>query len=238
MIRIGICDDDSRARDALRWSLERQLDADGEQIIYDFSSGEGVVQWLKKHPGQMDLLFLDVEMEPCSGLEAARQIRQFNETLWIVFVTGFADFVFEGYRVQALDYLLKPVEEARLAEVLTRVRRALAQGQDRCLTIRNTEGVYRLNLEEILYCYSDRRKVMVVLERQKIGFYGKLDELEARLGRSFVRIHQRYLVRAAAVDYIGTDAVRIQGQSLPISRSMRQQATRLLARAVLGEETP
>ncbi|MBS6367629.1 MAG: response regulator transcription factor, partial [Clostridiales bacterium] len=197
MIRIGICDDDSRARDALRWSLERQMDADGEQIIYDFSSGEGVVQWLKKHPGQMDLLFLDVEMEPCSGLEAARQIRQFNETLWIVFVTGFADFVFEGYRVQALDYLLKPVEEARLAEVLTRVRRALAQGQDRCLTIRNTEGVYRLNLEEILYCYSDRRKVMVVLERQKIGFYGKLDELEARLGRSFVRIHQRYLVRAA-----------------------------------------
>lgn len=88
MIRIGICDDDSRARDALRWSLERQMDADGEQIIYDFSSGEGVVQWLKKHPGQMDLLFLDVEMEPCSGLEAARQIRQFNETLWIVFVTG------------------------------------------------------------------------------------------------------------------------------------------------------
>lgn len=78
MIRIGICDDDSRARDALRWSLERQMDADGEQIIYDFSSGEGVVQWLKKHPGQMDLLFLDVEMEPCSGLEAARQIRQFN----------------------------------------------------------------------------------------------------------------------------------------------------------------
>ena len=236
MIRIGICDDDSRARDALRWSLERQLDADGEQIIYDFSSGEGVVQWLKKHPGQMDLLFLDVEMEPCSGLEAARQIRQFNETLWIVFVTGFADFVFEGYRVQALDYLLKPVEEARLAEVLTRVRKALAQGQERCLTIRNTEGVYRLNLEEILYCYSDRRKVMVVLERQEIGFYGKLDELEARLGRSFVRIHQRYLVRAAAVDYIGADAVRIQGRSLPISRSMRQQATQLLARAVLGEE--
>lgn len=61
----------------------------------------------------MDLLFLDVEMEPCTGLEAARQIRQFNESLMIVFVTGFADFVFEGYQVRALDYLLKPVEETR-----------------------------------------------------------------------------------------------------------------------------
>ena len=76
MIRIGICDDDSRARDALRWKLERLLEEEQEQIIYDFSSGTGVVQWLQKHPGQMDLLFLDVEMEPCTGLEAARQIRQ------------------------------------------------------------------------------------------------------------------------------------------------------------------
>ena len=108
MIRIGICDDDSRARDALRWKLERLLEEEQEQIIYDFSSGTGVVQWLQKHPGQMDLLFLDVEMEPCTGLEAARQIRQFNGSLLIVFVTGFADFVFEGYQVRALDYLLKP----------------------------------------------------------------------------------------------------------------------------------
>lgn len=51
MIRIGICDDDSRARDALRWKLERLLEEEQEQIIYDFSSGTGVVQWLQKHPG-------------------------------------------------------------------------------------------------------------------------------------------------------------------------------------------
>ena len=138
MIRIGICDDDSRARDALRWKLERLLEEEQEQIIYDFSSGTGVVQWLQKHPGQMDLLFLDVEMEPCTGLEAARQIRQFNESLLIVFVTGFADFVFEGYQVRALDYLLKPVEETRLEAVLSSARKALAQSEEDYLCIRTT----------------------------------------------------------------------------------------------------
>ena len=236
MIRIGICDDDSRARDALRWKLERLLEEEQEQIIYDFSSGTGVVQWLQKHPGQMDLLFLDVEMEPCTGLEAARQIRQFNESLLIVFVTGFADFVFEGYQVRALDYLLKPVEETRLEAVLSSARKALAQSEEDYLSIRNAEGIYRIRRNEILYCYSDRRKVSVVLQGREIQFYDKLDAIAQRLGEGFVRIHQRYLVRAGAVDYIGTDTVRIQDHSLPISRSMRQTAARKLAKAMLEGE--
>ena len=95
-------------------------------------------------------------------MEAARQIRQFNESPLIVFVTGFADFVFEGYQVRALDYLLKPVEETRLEAVLSSARKALAQSEEDYLCIRNAEGIYRIRRNEILYCYSDRRKVSVV----------------------------------------------------------------------------
>ena len=100
MLRIGICDDECYARDALRLELEKLLE-ETEEIVYEFSGGETAVSWLKKHPGEIDLLFLDVEMKGVNGIRTAEQIREFDTRIQIVFVTGFRDFVFEGYRVQA-----------------------------------------------------------------------------------------------------------------------------------------
>lgn len=108
MLRIGICDDECYARDALRLELEKLLE-ETEEIVYEFSGGETAVSWLKKHPGEIDFLFLDVEMKGVNGIRTAEQIREFDTRIQIVFVTGFRDFVFEGYRVQAVDYLVKPV---------------------------------------------------------------------------------------------------------------------------------
>ena len=99
MLRIAICDDESRARDALRCSLEKILLEETEAVAYEFSSGSGAVRWLKQHSGEIDLLFLDVEMQGMSGMEAAQQIRDFDQKIIIVFVTGYPDFVFDGYRV-------------------------------------------------------------------------------------------------------------------------------------------
>lgn len=126
MLRIGICDDECYARDALRLELEKLLE-ETEEIVYEFSGGETAVSWLKKHPGEIDLLFLDVEMKGVNGIRTAEQIREFDTRIQIVFVTGFRDFVFEGYRVQAVDYLVKPVDADRLSSVLSRVRRQLGR---------------------------------------------------------------------------------------------------------------
>lgn len=115
MLRIGICDDEITARDTLRLSLERLLKEDDGKVIYDFSSGEGIVNWLTKHSGELDLLFLDVELGGISGMEAAKQIRQQDTNLMLVFVTGYSDFVFDGYAVGAMDYLVKPIKEDKLA---------------------------------------------------------------------------------------------------------------------------
>lgn len=88
MLRIGLCDDQPDARDALRIQLERVMREDEEEIVYEFSTGAGAVRWLRKHPGEIDLLFLDVEMPGVSGMEAAGQIREFDKEICIVFVTG------------------------------------------------------------------------------------------------------------------------------------------------------
>ncbi len=237
MLRIGICDDQAEARDALRFQLEKVIREGAEQIVYEFSAGEGAVRWLKKHPGEIDLLFLDVEMKGVSGMEAARQIREFDREICIVFVTGYTDYVFEGYKVNALDYLVKPAGTERLREVLGRVRGHIADSGGRMFSFKNAEGTYRLPLSGISYFYSDRRKVNVAFTGKEgavsHSFYGKLDEVEAQLDGGFVRVHQRYLVNPVRVTHIGGESVTVDGQDIPMSRAMKEEARVKLAKALL-----
>lgn len=239
MLRIGICDDEIGARDALRLLLEKLLRGEDEKVFYDFSSGEGVAGWLEKHAGELDLLFLDVELDGMSGMEAAGQIREKDSSLMLVFVTGYADFVFDGYSVGALDYLVKPVGEEKLRETLSRARKLLESRKPRVFVVKNSEGMYRIDKKDILYLQSDRRFVKVVTKNREYVYYGKLNGAQTALGPGFVRIHQRYLVRAGAVSKIEGCRVAVGDADLPVSRSLRGDAMLELARDMVGgEEQP
>lgn len=236
MLRIGICDDETAARDQLRFGLEKILHEDREKIVYEFSSGRSAASWLKNHPGEIDLLFLDVEMQPPNGMETARQIRSFDREILIVFVTGYKDYVFEGYEVGALDYVIKPPEPEKLRQILERAGETLGKKTDKMFLCKNTEGTYRMPLAQISCFYSDRRKVVLVYGDREYAFYGKLDDVQEQAGSRFVRIHQRYLVNADRVEHIGKDSVLAGGRVYPVSRSMKNEAMAALARAMLEEK--
>ena len=232
MLRIGICDDAAAARLALRSALERLLPG---CLPYEFSSGDGLLSWLDKHPNTMDLVFLDIEMDGTSGMDTARTIRARDSRLLIVFVTGYPDYVFDGYTVRALDYLLKPIQIDKLACVLARAQEQLADDAPEIFTLRNTGGIFRVPKREILYFYSDRRLVHLITAHADYTFYDKLDHTAQLAGPDFVRIHQRYLVNARAVSAVVGASVQVGEARLPISRSLHQQATMALARAMVGE---
>lgn len=234
MLRIGICDDELNARDALRIQLEKIMTEGSEEIVYEFSSGGGAVRWFKSHPGEIDLLFLDVEMEGMNGLEAAKQIRQFDGELMIVFVTGYPDYVFDGYLVNAMDYIMKPAETERLRALMNRVRRTLYEKQESNYTFKNMDGTFRFPLSDISYFYSEKRKVFCVSRGKEYAFYGKLDDVEKELSDRFVRIHKRYLVNPQRVVQMGADFVTIDERQLPISRAMKESAAAGLAKSMLG----
>lgn len=237
MLRIAICDDDINARDALHIQLERILMEETEKIVYEFVSGQTAVNWLLKHPGEIDLLFLDVEMPGLNGMETAEKIREFDKNMILVFVTGYTDYVFDGYRVGALDYVIKPAVKERLSEIMKRVRAQIFSQSEENFVFQNIDGTYRFSYEEILYFYSERRQVTVVTERGDFTFYGKLGEVENQTGGEFVRIHQRYLVNGKKVSHIGNASLLIgEGENeteLPISRGLREAASSKLARILL-----
>lgn len=235
MLRIGICDDLADARLVLRSSLERVLeDRKVQGQFFEFSSGETLLRWYDRHAGELDLVFLDMELHELDGLETARRLRAADSGLQLVFVTGYAEHVFDGYSVGALGYLLKPPGQEQLEDVLDRAQAALCREMDRAFLCRNGDTHYRIPLSGILYFASDRRQVRCVTESRSYTFYAKLDAVAAEVGVAFVRVHQRYLVRAGAVERMESGEVALQnGERLPVSRSCQRPALLALARAEL-----
>lgn len=237
MLRIGICDDNQDARSMLRSILERLLDRRSIAFaVFEFSSAEGLLSWLPKHPGEIDVLFLDIELHGMNGMEAARRIREKDEALVLIFVTGFSDYVFDGYTVGALDYLMKPPDTKRLDAIIQRVLGILHRREPETYTIQNVDGMYRIPVRQILYFMSDRRQVLLVTKEREYPFYAKLDEVAQRAGAGFVRIHRRYLVRAGAVHGMEGNMVLVGEKRLPISRNQRQSAMLAIAEALLHRE--
>lgn len=236
MLCIGICDDNYDARLSLRAALERLLkDSQPQTRFLEFSSGEGLLGWMAHHEGELNLVFLDMEMGELDGMETARRLRSADDGLQIVFVTGYADRVFDGYRVGALGYLLKPAKPNQLEDILTRAVQALGRTKDSVFLCRSGEVTYRIPQKKILYFMSDRRQVTCVTTGTDYTFYGKLDQVAQDVGSDFVRIHQRYLVKASAVDRVSGNEVSLGNRSLPISRSYQQTALLALTRAALEE---
>lgn len=235
VLRIGICDDLADARLVLRSALERVLETRKVQgQFFEFSSGETLLRWYDRHAGELDVVFLDIELHELDGMETARRLRAADAGLQLVFVTGYADHVFDGYSVGALGYLMKPPKQEQLAAVLDRAQAALVRELDRAYVCRSGDTHYRIPIANILYFASDRRQVRCVTEGRTYTFYGKLDAVAQEVGAAFVRIHQRYLVRAGAVDRLeGGEVVLRTGERLPVSRSCQQSALLALARAEL-----
>lgn len=237
MFRIGICDDEQEARFALRCAVERLLErADIPSVLYEFSSAEGFLTWLSRHPNELDLVFLDIEMPDMSGMEAAGKIREKDAHLPLVFVTGYADYVFDGYTVGALDYLTKPLALPRLESVLRRVQALLYQREPETYTIQNKDGLFRVPLSHILYFMSDRRQVTLVTRARTLSFYAKLDDVERQLGGDFVRLHRRYLANVGAVDSMEGDTVHIGPEDLPVSRGQKPAVLRAIADSMFSKE--
>lgn len=234
MLKIGICDDERDMRFALRCKLERILEPRAVDCeLYEFSAGDRLLDWNKKHAGVLDLIFLDIEMDGINGMETAKALRAVDKSVQMVFVTGHSNYVFDGYSVGALGYVMKPPSADQLDDILTRAMAALHMNAEEVYLCKNSEGAYRIPKASISYFSSEKRKVTCVAQTRSYIFYAKLDDVADDIGHGFVRIHQRYIVNASAVERITGNEVQIMNRKLPISRAYQKEAIRALTCALL-----
>ena len=235
MIRIAICDDEAPTRAYLA-SLIRAQDCPCEVVEYASAS-----DCLADHRG-IDLLFLDIELNATDpdGMALARQIREQSAVTQpvIIFVTGYERYVFDAFDVGAFQYLLKPVDEEKFAQVFARAVEQIEVGRVRpqlshALTLQSAGTSRTVPLDNIYYIESSNHKVVLCLKDGAFSCYAKIRDLEAELGDQFFRVHKGYLVNLAYVEgYSKTELTLTNGEKLLISKYKYQDFVKAYLRFV------
>lgn len=221
MIKIAICDDEKNIRNYLM-SLIREQNTECE--ITEYASADEYLSSGMEH----DLLFLDIELKGSAsgmdGMGMARQIRGMGEIKQpvIIFVTGYEKYVYDAFDVDAFQYLVKPVNEQKFAEVFSRAQDRIlteAEQKKKTLVIQYAGANKAIPLDNIYYMESQSHKIVLYTKDGKVEYYAKIGELEEELQGQFCRIHKGYLVNLSYVDeYSRTEIILTNGDKLPLSK--------------------
>ena len=225
-IKIALCDDEKADIKYLthilnKWAEARHI----KTILQPFPSAESFLFEYSGDKGY-DILMLDIQMEEMSGLELARFIRRDNREVQIVFITGFPDFMPDGYDISALHYLLKPVNEDKLCEVMDKALHNLKQPKKSLHVIINAEA-YRIPLSEILYLESQGHYIVIRTASREYKLKMNLTEMLKSLGNGFFRCQRSFIINLEHVRKITRTSVRLDGGiDVPLSRDLYEAANR------------
>lgn len=232
MINLAICDDDKFFRSDLRKFINTELELCGLKCrIAEFDCAETLNAWLEKT--DCHILFLDIKMKGMDGVSAARNLRRAGKQTQIIFVTCYADYVFQGYDVRAVHYILKPYDPEKVASALHTALDLLEAEAENYYVINQKQGSIRLPLSSVKYFSSNRRKIHVVTTSGEYTFYEKLGDLESRLPDAFVRSHNRYLIHLKYLQEIRKNTAIVDGEELPVSRSCKSGLSIAFAKYML-----
>lgn len=176
-----------------------------------------------------DILLLDIEMGKMSGVELAKKVRQDNKEVQIVFITGYMDYIAEGYDVEALHYLLKPVSEQKLRSVLDRAVLRI-RGGNRSILLQTGDEMVRIPLYEIRYLEVQKNYVTIhaqqdyQVKKPLRELEGELDDSFFKTGRSFW-VNLRYVMRTSKSEVTLKD-----GTQVPLSRGLYEGVNRAIIR--------
>ena len=172
-----------------------------------------------------DILLLDIGMPKISGMDVAKTLRDRDWRNILIFITGEEDQVFRSFDYHAFHFLVKPVADEKLKEVLENAwkelkRKDKAPGkQDRYIEIQSGTAHIRVNLSQLLYAEVYDRKTLLHMKDDNIEYYGQLSALKGLVGKDFYRIHRSYLVNMKYVErYDRTSVTTLGGDSIPIAR--------------------
>jgi len=236
--KIVICDDeeqDIRYISSIvgRWSREKRVTVDMEA----FPSAESFLFYYAGHK-DIDILLLDIEMKAMNGVELARRIRQENDAVQIIFITGFPDFMPEGYEVSALHYLLKPVSADRLLTILSRAADRLNKAERSVLFAVGDETV-RAAVSDIVSAEASAHSCMVTTVRAKLEVKSSISVIEKMLseaaGGEFIRCHRSYIVSVRYIKSISKTEITLDsGAKIPLSRNNYQAVNQAFIRYFKG----
>ncbi|MBQ8094140.1 MAG: response regulator transcription factor [Clostridia bacterium] len=217
MIRIALVEDDSRHVQKITEYLERFRTEKGLAMsVRIFPDGEDIVE---NYRPEYDIILMDIQMRFLDGMTAARLIREKDKETVLIFLTSMAGYAIQGYEVEALDYILKPVSYDMFAQKLWRAIDVVQRNHTHNVVLTLKDGMVKLDVSEIRYIEARSHRMIYHTADMEYDVRGRLDDLEKELlPYGFFRSNRGYLVNLYHITAVRGDCCLIGGEKLPISR--------------------
>lgn len=220
MIKIAFCDDDMEVLHQINELLDRYRVERNEDITYAaFQSPFELLTEIEKGI-RPDILFLDVVMPGQNGMDVAKEIRQYDTNMKIIFLTSSPEFAVESYSVGAYFYQLKPIWEESFFRLMDAVLAECEKKKKNSLILRSKDGITRIDLQQLEYCEVLGRKLLFHLEDGAVlESAGSLDDLAGQLMQysNFFRPHRSFLVNMEYIQNISSRSIKmVNGAEIPI----------------------
>ena len=225
MIDIAICDDEKIFQDKIEVIITRYMDQKG--IKYNvslFDNGEDLLRYCSDLSHQV-IIFLDINMDNIDGIETAKRIRELSPDIYIVFVTAYIKYSLEGYKFNAIRYIIKGDKNftQSIEESIDAILKDMDYGIKK-MEFLFREGKRELSVDSIFYIESNLHTVIfhvIGRKKHKYSMMSTLNEIEKKLeGYGFLRIHQSFLINLKHVKSVRTYIAEMKdGSKLPIPRT-------------------
>lgn len=221
-IRIAIGDDDSLCLENTRNLVSHWGDQSGVSVKTEiFENGDSLLNYC--HREKTDIILLDILMPLLNGMDTAREIREFDSNVKLLFLTSSPEFAVESYDVRASGYLLKPVAYGKLEKVLNNCLQSIQKDPDTVI-LRTGFGYQSVHTNNVEFLEAQNKKVVFTLSDgsrrdslDTLSFYEKKLTLE----KGFFKCHRSYIVYIPAVNHFSaTDIQTNSGIRIPIARGL------------------
>ena len=234
MIRTAIFEDEDSAAKVLTDCLNKYTEETG--TVFSVERFVNAESFLEGYKDKYDIVFMDIEMEQMDGMTAARKLRGIDKAVTLIFVTNMAQFAINGYEVDALDFIVKPV---RYYDFVFRIKKAIGRlnsEERKCISVNTAGGGFaKLIVSEIKYVEIMKHSIVYHCENGDYETYGTLKGVEAMLGgEAFARCNSCYLVNLKYVNSVKEYTVDVAGEKLKISQPKKKEFMRALNNYIGG----